>query len=123
MADPEAQVERTAEVLEELATRGQEWVSLEEVALQAMIKERAHRRNQRSRGANSIRDLFVPEQRLTKPSRRFRRETSQAIAALEEEGRVEHCYVDDDGQVQEQPPTLPRIKDRRYRFLFPEATT
>lgn len=118
MAKPEEQVKATVEAFEQLAENGRQWVGLDEVAVRAMRNHRDRKRWQRSRAANSLRDLLAFRGGIpTKPSSRFRRQTQLAAMSLEAEGKLEHRFIDGEGRLRKDPPIPRDYRDKRYRFL------
>jgi hypothetical protein len=123
MATPEEQVERTEQAFKRLAEQGQEWPSMEQLAVEVMSADQNRRRSQRSRAANSIRDLMTLDRRRSKPAFRYRHQTQLGLIALEENHLVEKRFVDENGRPQDDPPTPRDYRDLRYRLIEPEPET
>ncbi|HVX56841.1 MAG TPA: hypothetical protein VHA37_03850 [Candidatus Saccharimonadales bacterium] len=121
MATPEEQAESTEQAFKRLADKGHEWPSIEQLALQTMFEDQDYRRTQRSKLANSLRDLLALDRRRSKPSLRYRQQTELGMTALDQEGRLERRFIDDDGQLHETPMLPPSLEDVRYRLLPPQA--
>lgn len=120
MASLEKQVDDTERAFKRLSVRGQEWLSLDQLALQARIDAREQRRHQRSRVANSVIDLLALGGRPSRPSFRYRHQTELAIIAMKAEGTVERRFMDEQGRLRKDPPLPRSAKDARYR-LVPET--
>lgn len=90
-------IENTEQAFQSLAEKGHQWPSLEEVALQVRLEAHDRNRNRRSRAANSIIDLMGLGGRPTKPSEKFRTQTSFAIEDMKTDGLVECRFMDSQG--------------------------
>jgi hypothetical protein len=121
MATPEAQASGTERAFERLADRGYEWLSFDQVAIQAMINDRDRRRYQRSRLVNSIRDLLAADRRPSRPSIPYTQQTELGMAKLDSEGRLERRFVGSGGELLEHPVLPPSFEDVRFKLLPAEA--
>lgn len=123
MATVEQQVGATEKAFEELATQGHEWVDLMgDVARRMMVNRRRERREQRGRLANGIADMFMRDSsgRSGRIAFRYRHAAQLGAGELEREGKLEHRFLDGEGNLRKDPPGRRDYRDRRYR-LVPET--